>query len=321
MSDSSVTPEATELDKLWAGLSAPQKRVSSKYFYDQRGSELFEQITRLEEYYPTRTERALLERWAGPIVTRLAPRTLIELGAGSARKTRILLDAMARDVPGARYVPVDVSGDFLNETADELRAEYPALEIVPAVADFTTRIGLDRDFPRPAVVALLGSTIGNFAGPQALGIIRSMAELLGPSDHLMLGADLRPGATKSAEELERAYNDAAGVTATFNLNLLKVLNRSFETDFDPARFDHLARWVEEDGRIEMHLVAREEHAVVVPGKGPVTFESGESLRTEVSCKYDRATLEGLFSRAGLRITDWLDSDGRYALVLGRPVAR
>lgn len=309
--------DAEELRHLAAGLSAPRKRVDSKYFYDQRGSELFDEITTLSEYYPTRTEISLLERWAAPLVERVGASALLELGAGSARKTRLLLSALERVSPGATYIPLDVSEGFLAETARELRAEFPRLRVTPLVGDFTRDIELREPLPRPALFALLGSTIGNFDDDRAVGILSHVVEHMGPDDRLLLGIDLRPGPTKSKEELEAAYNDAEGVTAEFNLNLLRVLNERFGTDFDPSEFAHVAFYDEAHHRIEMHLEARRATGVLLPGVGIIPFDAGETLRTEISRKYDRVGIERIFRRSGLEVTEWLDAEERYALAVGR----
>jgi len=314
--------DSEEVRRIADGLAKPQKQVDSKHFYDQRGSELFDEITRLPEYYPTRTELALLERWAEPLVERVRPSALLELGAGSARKTRLLLAALQRVVPGATYIPLDVSASFLEETARELRAEFPELRVTPVVGDFTREMELDEPLPRPTLFALLGGTIGNFGDRRAIGILSHVREHMGPGDRLLLGVDLRPGPTKSREELESAYNDARGVTAEFNLNLLRVLNHRYGADFDPADFSHLAFYDDEHHRIEMHLEARRDTTVTLPGVGAVKFRREETLRTEISRKYDRLGVESMFRRAGLEVTDWLDADGRYAIAVGeRPVAR
>lgn len=310
--------DAREVGRVGEGLRGTPKRVDSKYFYDQRGSELFDEITTLAEYYPTRTETALLERWAEPLVRRLEPAALVELGAGSARKTRLLLAALERFVPGATYLPLDVSASFLGETAREIRTEFPDVRITPIAGDFTEELELPDVLPRPALFALLGSTIGNFVHARAAEILRNIAVHMQPEDHLLLGADLRPGPTKPRAELEAAYNDARGVTARFNLNLLNVLNDRFGTDFDPEAFEHVAFYDDDEERIEMHLRAREPLTVTLPGAGTVEFARDETLRTEISCKYDRATIDDLFDRAGLVVADWFDADGRYALALGRP---
>lgn len=298
------------------GLSRPQKEISPKYFYDTRGSELFEDITHLEEYYPTRTERGLLETWSGPWVEEIRPAGLVELGAGSARKSRILLDAMRRTGSGRVYVPVDVAADFLEDTARSLRAEYPGLTVAPAVADFTARLSLPLTPPRPTWYALLGGTLGNFDTGPAVELLARVARRLRGGDVFLVGVDLRPGPNKSVERLEAAYNDARGVTADFNLNALRVLNRELGTDFDLDSFRHKAFYDAAHGRIEMHLVSLRPQLVRIPDCGMVAFREGESLRTEISCKHDRASLERLLSAADLRVARWQeDEEGLFALVL------
>ena len=229
------TAELAELrDEVWAGL---QDRVlSSRWFYDHRGSELFEEITRLPEYYPTRTERRLLVEHATAWMESLRPGILVELGAGSARKTRILLDALQEERPGAVYVPLDVSADFLATTARELRAEYPHLRIEPEVADLLHPLDIADHGPGPTLFAFLGSTLGNFTPDAAAGLLGRIREAMKPEDTFLLGVDLRPGPGKSLEELEAAYNDAQGVTAKFNRNMLFVLNSRAGTDFAPEYF-------------------------------------------------------------------------------------
>ena len=307
------------LDEVWESLNGSPRTLSSKYFYDTRGSELFVEITHLPEYYPTRTERALLDTWAEELVARHDPRSLLELGAGSARKTRVLLDALVARRNDGAYLPQDVSGDFLEETARRLRREYPTLEVAPLVGDLTHPLDPGLEVPRPVMAALLGSTIGNFSDAQARGILANVRAFLGPGDRFLMGADLRPSAGKSREELEAAYNDSRGVTAAFNRNILSVLNDRLDTDFDPGRFEHRAFYDPEEGRIEMHLVALEGQEVTIPGRGRIRLEAGESIRTEISRKYDRPTVESLFRRAGLTLVEWrTDPRGRYALAVGAP---
>jgi L-histidine N-alpha-methyltransferase len=309
------------LRELLLGLSARPRWVSSKYFYDERGSELFERITRLDEYYPTRTERSILTARMPDFVQQLRPRTLLELGAGNADKTRVILDAMAElaDVTGtpAVYVPVDVSRAFLDRTATRLRTEYPTLVVRPFVADMTQAMDLPRDLDRPALFALLGSTIGNFAGSAAIDLLARVVSRMGPGDRFLMGADLRPGLQKSKALLERAYNDEAGVTAAFNRNLLRVLNARFDADFDPTRFDHLAYYDDVGGRVEMHLVAREPMTVSI-GETRFRFSKGERVRTEISNKYDRTTVEELLRRSGMQLTNWwTDSEELFALAVAQ----
>jgi L-histidine N-alpha-methyltransferase len=300
------------------GLARSQKELSPKYFYDRRGSELFEEITRLEEYYQTRTERALLERMMPRRVDLHRPRALVELGAGSARKSRIILDAMVEAGCGRLFVPVDVSGDFLQRTAATLREEYPSLSVAPRTADMTEPLDKPDGLPRPTWFALLGSTIGNFPEADAAELLGGVARAMNPEDRFLMGADLKPGPGKSVDRLERAYDDARGVTAAFNLNVLSVLNRELGADFDPDRFRHRSFYNEEDDRIEMHLVSVAEQEVTIPGLGVTRLEAGESIRTEISCKYDRETVARLFDAAGLEIESWdEDEEGMFALVLGR----
>ncbi|HSM06585.1 MAG TPA: L-histidine N(alpha)-methyltransferase [Longimicrobiales bacterium] len=309
------------LDEVWASLTGRPRTLSSKYFYDTRGSELFVEITRLPEYYPTRTERALLEAWAPELVERHAPRALLELGAGSARKTRLLLDALVARRNDAAYLPQDVSGDFLEETARRIREEYPGLQVTPLVGDLTHPVDPSMDVPRPVMVALLGSTIGNFAEEQAREILGNVRAFLQPGDTFLMGADLRPSAGKTRDELEAAYNDARGVTAEFNRNILSVLNDRLGTDFEPERYRHRAFYDPREGRIEMHLVSEGAQLVEVPGRGAIRLDDGESIRTEISCKYDRPTVAALFRRAGMAVVEWrTDARERYALIVGAPVA-
>ena len=305
------------LSDVLAGLRLPQQQLSPKYFYDTRGSELFEQITRLEEYYPTRKERSLLEQWMPSWVHELRPAALVELGSGSADKSRIVLDAMSRYETGNLYVPVDVSGEFLHETAQRLRDEYNGLRVEPEVADITEPLEISVPLPRPSWLALLGSTIGNCDPVGAVRLLCRVVRQLRPGDRFLMGADLRPGGAKTVRRVERAYNDAAGVTAEFNLNVLRVLNRELGTDFDLDAFEHRAFYNAEHGRIEMHLKAVGQQMVTFPnGAAPVYIESGESIRTEISCKYDRETIDLLFAEAGLCVERWVeDPDGFFALML------
>ncbi|RMH18871.1 MAG: L-histidine N(alpha)-methyltransferase [Gemmatimonadetes bacterium] len=302
-------------DLRW-GLAQPQKSLPSKYFYDTRGSELFERITGLEEYYPTRVETELLRNHAPTWMAALAPATLVELGAGAATKTRILLDALVAVRPSVLYVPVDVAGDFLREVSHALRADYPTLEVRPLVRDISLPFPPDFPLERPALFALLGSTIGNFDPEAAVDLVATVRDAMAPSDRFLLGADLRPGPGKSKEALERAYNDAEGVTAEFNRNILRVFNREAGATFDLEAFEHRAFYDEAKGRIEMHLVARRPTTVEAPGMAPVRIAAGESIRTEISCKYDRRTVTEIFQDAGLSLEAWVEDEaGRYALAL------
>lgn len=301
-------------EEMVEGLSQSQKRLSPKFFYDRRGSELFEEITRQPEYYPTRTERRLLDQHVPGWIDQLRPATLVELGAGAAAKTTAILDAMHDAVARPTYVPVDISGEFLDRVAAELRVTYPALSVRPVVADLTAGFTLPDDLPRPALFALLGGTIGNFVRDQAIDQLRRIRSGMRSEDRFLLGCDLQ----KDAKVLEAAYNDAAGVTAAFNLNMLNVLNRELGADFDPADFSHHAFYDSDQGRIEMHLVARRPVTITIPGSGSFRFREDESLHTEVSYKYTRASIEDMIESADLELERWTRGDPGFALVLVRP---
>jgi L-histidine N-alpha-methyltransferase len=298
-----------------AGLARPQKELPPKYFYDARGSRLFEEITRLPEYYLTRVERALLETTVPELISHLRPRSLSELGAGAAAKTRIILDAMLAAGSAEVYQPIDLSATFLAGTAARLRTEYPGLRIQPLVADFTGDLRLDDTLPAPRLYAVLGSTIGNLDPVAAVRLLAGVRAALGTEDRLLLGIDLK----KDIARLEAAYNDSAGVTAEFNHNVLLVLNRELGADFNVAAFDHHAFYDRVADRIEMHLVATGAQRVEIPGVGIFELRHGESIRTEISCKYDRARIDGLFREARLEVERWwTDDDALFALVLAAP---
>jgi L-histidine N-alpha-methyltransferase len=314
--DAGAAARARMLREVMNGLTRAQEEIPSKYFYDARGSELFEAITELPEYYPTRCERALLERWIPSWASALRPAALVELGAGSASKTRVLLDALE---PGALYVPLDVSESFLLDTAERLRAEYEELAIEPQVGDFTRSLELPVDLPSPALFAFLGSTLGNFAPGAAVRLLARVRACMRSEDRFLLGLDLRPAGAKTVERLERAYDDALGVTAEFNLNVLRVLNEALGSDFDPSAFRHHAFYNEHDACIEMHLVSLKTQEVDVPGGGSVSLAEGESVRTEISCKYDRGSVDAMVEPADLEVHRWQpDDDGLYTLVLLAP---
>lgn len=301
-------------DEVAEGLSRPRKALSPKFFYDERGSRLFEEITRLEEYYPTRTERGLLAEHMPGWVHARRPATLVELGAGAADKTRAILDAMHDAVETPVYVPIDISGDFLEDVADRLRRTYPEATVRPLVADMTEGFHLPDGLPGPVLFALLGGTIGNFPGREGVDLLRSVRTEMGPDDRFLIGFDLQ----KDVEVLEAAYNDDAGVTAAFNRNVLRVLNRELGADFDLDAFRHRAAYVPEQERIEMHLVAERACVVTIPGAGEFAFEAGETIRTEVSCKYTPSSMETLARRAALAIEHLATADPGFALALLRP---
>ena len=294
---------------------AGQKELPPTYFYDERGSALFDEITRLPEYYPTRAEYALLERWAPEIIRLTAPRSLAELGAGTATKSRLLLHELTRGGP-AQYLPLDVDGDTLARTSVALRAEFPTLEVVPLVADMRDDVAA-HGARHPLLYAFLGSTIGNFDRASARQLLQRIRGALRPTDRLLLGVDL----VKDRAQLEAAYNDARGVTAAFNRNVLRVLNRELDADFDGDAFVHRAFYDVGQARIEMHLVAQRAHLVRIPGVGDASFAAGESIRTEISCKYDRRSAAALLRSAGFRLTEWITHRvPLVALALAEPLA-
>lgn len=307
-----------ELERMRAdvadGLSRPQKTLSPKYFYDRRGSELFEEITRLPEYYPTRTERALLRKHMPEWVHAQRPGTLVELGAGAADKTRAILDAMHDAVAEPVFVPIDISGEFLERVAAELRDAYPEAAVRPLVADISDGFHLPATLPGPVLFALLGGTVGNFPREAGVALLSRVRAVMDADDRFLVGFDLQ----KDVAVLEAAYNDAAGVTAAFNRNVLRVLNRELGADFDLNGFSHRAIYAADEARIEMHLVATAPCTVTIPDAGRFTFEAGETVRTEVSCKYTRSSIEAMFGRAGLTTKHFVTGAPGFALVLGRP---
>jgi L-histidine N-alpha-methyltransferase len=304
-----IDPDATA--ELKAGFDEQPKVLPPKFFYDEVGSSLFEEITELPEYYPTRTERGLLERWVPEWVNRLRPASVIELGAGSAVKTRSILDATAASRPDATFVPVDISAKFLQSTAQELRTEYPGLQIRPLVGDISRPLDIPAELPRPALIVFLGGTIGNFSEDEAIDLLTRAARWMTDADEFLIGLDL----VKDANVLEAAYDDSQGVTARFNLNMLRVLNALTGADFDPSRFSHLAFFDREKSRIEMHLVSESQQRVTLPDGSFWDLDQGETIRTEISCKYERSSVERMMERAGLRIREWrTDEDEYYAIV-------
>lgn len=305
------------LDDVRETLSRTPRQLSPKYFYDERGSRLFEEITRLPEYYLTRAEREILEVRSQPVIDEVRPCTIVELGAGSAEKTRLLLTALQAGTRHATYVPVDVSAAFLEATRVALAAEYPGIAVKPVVADIETAFELPAIIERPILFAFLGSTIGNFNEEGATRLLRNVRAHLRAGDALLLGTDLR----KDPDVLNAAYNDSLGVTAEFNRNILRAVNVALGANFSPASFAHHAFYDEKAARIEMHLVARGDQHVFIPGVGELVLRDGESIRTELSHKYDRTSVEALARAADLRITHWFtDSADRFALSLLEPVA-
>ena len=294
------------------GLSTRPRQLPPKYFYDERGSELFDEITRLPEYYPTRAERSLLRRHAAAIIGLARPATLVELGAGSSDKTRLLLDEMVRSAQrGGTYIPVDVSADFLKDSVVRLRDEYPSLRIDSLVADFSVDFSLP-EHPLPALHALLGSTIGNFTPDAAVAVVSKVRKRMLDGDSFLLGVDLR----KDPEVIRRAYDDSQGVTAAFNRNMLSVLNHCLGANFNADMFDHRAIYTTAEHRIEMQLVSRADQRVYIPDIGDTDFVAGEYIITELSYKYDRDAASTLLNRSGLRLREWFTDDAAtFALLL------
>ncbi|MGW6563974.1 L-histidine N(alpha)-methyltransferase [Streptomyces sp. NPDC054975] len=305
--------DATEADlraDVLHGLTRTPKELPPKWFYDARGSELFEEITRLPEYYPTRAEREILIARAPEIAAATGARTLVELGSGSSEKTRFLIDALLPELDS--YVPVDVSESALKGAAEALLAERPGLHIHALVADFTRGLALPGT-PGPRLVAFLGGTIGNLLPAERATFLRSVRAMLAPGDALLLGTDL----VKDEATLVAAYDDAAGVTAAFNKNVLAVIARELDADVQPDDFDHVALWDRERQWIEMRLRARHALTVKIPQLDLVVpFEAGEEMRTEVSAKFRQAGVRAELAEAGLELTRWwTDKDGRFALSL------
>jgi len=304
------------LAELRDALTAAPRRLPSKYFYDDRGSALFERITELPEYYPTRSEAALLAAVADDVVRLSGARELVEIGSGAATKTRLLLDAMERAGQLHLYVPMDVSEGTVRRVAHELVAVYPTLSVHGVVGDFMSHLG---DIPDPdeRLVIFLGGTIGNLSPPEARRFLRELGTQMRRGEHLLLGVDR----IKDRATLEAAYNDAAGVTAEFNLNILAVVNGVAGGDFDPARFRHAARWNEADHRIEMWLAATEAHRVHLDDLDlTLDLAAGEEILTEISTKYDRRLAGDLLADSGYALERWYsDDEERFALCLAARV--
>jgi dimethylhistidine N-methyltransferase len=300
----------TFLHDVLAGLRSAPKSLPCKYFYDSRGSELFDRICLLDEYYLTRRELAIMDQFAPEMGQQIGRRaTLVEFGSGSSVKTRYLLDSLPEPVA---YVPVDISGEHLQATARELERDYPRLEVLPVCADFTEPFSLPISTRVSSHVAVYfpGSTIGNFVPARAAELLRGIAELSSAGGGLLIGIDLK----KSRTTIEAAYNDRLGVTAEFNLNLLERINRQLGADFDLDGFEHWAHYNERVGRVEMHLVSRREQAVTIDAES-IEFAAGETICTEYSHKYTVEEFAALAATAGLKFRrEWTDRD-RYFAVL------
>ena len=307
-----ATDRETFLDDVLTGLGQPQKAIPCKYFYDERGSVLFDRITETKEYYPTRTELAIMETYVAEMAALIGPRAaLIEYGSGSSLKTRVLLDGLD-DL--AAYVPIDISQAHLLATAETLRAAYPGLPILPVAADYTADFALpDLSDARKRVVYFPGSTVGNFDQAQAADFLAHAAEVACGEDGLcgglLIGVDLK----KDRATLEAAYDDAAGVTAAFNLNLLQRINRELDGSFDINGFQHRAVWNEEVGRIETYLVSLRDQTVTVDGES-FTFAEGERVHTENSHKYTVEGFARFAAEAGFALRHaWTDSDKLFSV--------
>ncbi len=305
-------------DDVRRGLAARPKWLLPKYLYDDRGCELFEAITELPEYYQTRTELEILRAEGAGVVARAGARELVELGSGSSRKTEALLDAMEAAGTLRRYLPFDISPGALLDAAGRLAERYPGLRVHGVAGDFERHLD---QVPTPApgerrLVAFLGGTIGNLPPEARAPFLRAVARLLRPGDRLLVGTDL----AGDPERIRPAYDDAAGVTAAFNRNILSVLNRELGADFAPERFAHVAVYNEADAWIEMRLRALGAQRVRIAALDlEVDFAEGEEVVTELSCKFTRASVAAMYAEAGLRMLEWhVDRRERFALSVAAP---
>jgi L-histidine N-alpha-methyltransferase len=309
-------PPSSYLERLRAdvrtGLTAAPKSLPPKYFYDRRGSELFDEITRLPEYYPTRTERTILDACAPEIAALTRAETLIELGSGTSDKTRLLLDALQAGGTLRRFVPFDVDPAVLTHASEAVAADYPSLDVHAVVGDFEHHLSLvPRDGRR--LIAFLGSTIGNFEPADRAEFLNAVHAILAPGDAFLLGTDL----VKDRSRLIAAYDDAAGVTAAFNRNVLAVINRELVADFDLTAFDHVALWNTEQEWIEMRLRSNRAQTVHLSDLNlAVPLAAGEEIRTEISAKFRRERIVDELARAGLQLVRWwTDPANEFALSL------
>lgn len=300
-----------------AGLTATPKTLPPKYFYDALGSDLFDEITRLPEYYPTRAETAILALYSDEIAALSGARTLVELGSGTSAKTRLLLTALTASAALERFVPFDVDPAVLIEAADGITLEYPGLSVQPVVGDFEEHLDLLPVYPA-RMIAFLGSTIGNLEPVARAQFLHNVRATMRPGDSFLLGTDL----VKDAGRLQRAYDDPAGVTAAFNRNVLNVVNRELHADFEESWFEHIALWNAEHEWIEMHLLSLRDQVVTVADLGlSVGFARGELMRTEISAKFHIGGIKAELATAGFDLVKvWTDPDGDFALSLARPRA-
>jgi L-histidine N-alpha-methyltransferase len=297
-----------------AGLTATPKTLPPKYFYDARGSELFDEITRLPEYYLTRAETAILEQRAGQIAELSRCESLVELGSGTSAKTRLLLRALRDGGTLREFVPFDVDPAVLTGATDALAGEYPGLRIAPFVGDFERDLGAIPHTGRQ-MIAFIGSTIGNLEPQARSAFLAQVGAAIRPGDTFLLGTDL----VKDADRLQRAYDDAAGVTAEFNRNILRVVNRELGADFDLDEFQHVALWDPVHEWIEMRLRSLRDQQVTISDLGlTVPFAAGEEMRTEISAKFRRERIEAELAAAGMWVLQfWTDTDGDFGLTLAQ----
>jgi L-histidine N-alpha-methyltransferase len=300
------------------GLTGEPKRLSPKYFYDDAGSELFEQITDLPEYYPTRAERALLEETADELMSTMRPQQVVELGSGSSTKTRVLLGVKSAPEYLSEYVPFDVSRGIVEEAADGLLVDFPFLNIHGVIGDFGHHLGKIPAATGKRLMLFLGGTIGNLDPVERTAFLASVGELLGPEDRLLIGLDL----VKDHAAIEAAYNDSAGVTAAFNRNMLNVVNRGLAADFVPDSFEHRAFFNEDESRIEMHLIPKGRQLVSIQDlRMTITLDPSETIWTESSYKFTEESLTSMLTDAGLQLERFYSNDEPselFGLVLAGP---
>ncbi|MGE0483267.1 MAG: L-histidine N(alpha)-methyltransferase [Gammaproteobacteria bacterium] len=309
-------PVSSLSEDVTRGLFCAPRSLPPKYFYDERGSLLFDRICDVPEYYPTRTESALLEEIAAEVIEHSQPARIVELGSGTSRKTRHLFDACDRLGCHPLYAPVDVCDEILVASGEALSVDYRWLDVRPLVGDYTAGLG---NLPRRAgrnLVVFLGGTIGNFAPADARDFLREVRATMSAGDSLLLGADR----VKEPDVLHAAYNDDAGLTAEFNLNVLRVLNRELGADFDLDAFEHYAHFNPLESRIEMHLIAMRDQSVRFAGvDATIDFHEGDNILTEISCKFTRTALEELLVETGFRVDRHYESAGlKFSLVLAQP---
>lgn len=303
-------------DDVLAGLFSSHKQLPAKYFYDDRGSALFDQICDEPEYYPTRTEDALLERSAADIISRVEPAQIIEFGSGMSRKIRHLFNACSELECYPTYIPFDVCDDVMIKSGEALADQYTWLDVAPLSGDYTAGLGNVPTAEGNNLLMFLGGTIGNFAPAQGVAFLRELRELMNPGDQLLLGADR----VKNPDVLHAAYNDVAGITAEFNLNLLEVLNRELDANFDNKNFSHYACYNPQDSQIEMYLICMQDQLVEFKSLDRnLEFSQGNAIRTEISRKFTRKTLEGLLIEAGFNVTSHYEAAAHpFSLVLAAP---